>query len=259
MKVGKSGMILPMILVFIMISQLVYWGLLRLNSINLQRYELYNNYYQSRIQEQMSNLWYLDLVNNLSHDFEDFIYDRFIELYNSRSPKPSMSDFSQDPHIGIQYMGMMDNYEQLYLFSHSLYLSEQGFQYSDSFNKVTVNGSLTEDNYPLTLDEVYLNLINQRNLDLELEEMIHTITLQGYRYIKEDSQRRLHTWRINLKTDLSLEFNNGRTHISIEGLEKNISSYVYPRDFLRKTSFELADINFIQHWQGFYFEKEIEE
>ncbi|MGO3212705.1 MAG: hypothetical protein ACTIK0_05960, partial [Ruoffia tabacinasalis] len=53
MRNNKQGMVMVYVIVFLLVSQLIYWGLLRLNQINLSRYLNFNDYYTANIQEEL--------------------------------------------------------------------------------------------------------------------------------------------------------------------------------------------------------------
>lgn len=248
---------MPFVLVFIFISHLIYWSILSLNRINLQRYSLYQDYYQAAIQERMADLWFEEEVGSLSQDLEAFIYDKVSDLYHKRKLEGFNHQFIEAPQFGWQLLEKEGDYERVYLFSQSLYLSESAFDMSESFQRLSVNGSLTPTNLPVSLEEEALNLSNIRNLQEELELVHNSLLDQGFRLSQQDEYRQLFPWNLNLDNPLLFHFNQGATLINLVNGHKTSESHISPRNFVRSQSLQFERVHFLLYWQSFIYEREV--
>lgn len=252
-----SALVLPLTLSFMLISQLSYWGLLHLNKTNLYRLKQMTSYYQSEIQQTITD-HYLDIANTerLEEDFSSHLFSNFIHFleHNMTVQKLSVNPLSIN-HLNLPQYGWLnisDNIEQekILIYQTKVFLDPYLFNLIQSSPEIYFSGLLSQNFYPQ--DFSALNQINPNPFPMPLVQLLEVFIQEDYRLIKNLNSRKIYDWSFEALQDQSVEivFNTGRTHSFQEGSQYLINSQINLSDLNRLTSHPLPQGNYLLQWEG---------
>ncbi|MGX7092237.1 hypothetical protein [Hutsoniella sourekii] len=69
MTLNRSGLVMPVVLIFFLISQLIYWSFLKLNQYYTYRQIHFQDYYQARIQVDLAQAYLEPNYPDQAHDY----------------------------------------------------------------------------------------------------------------------------------------------------------------------------------------------
>lgn len=255
---SKKGVIMPLLLVFLLISQIIYSGLLYLNRINSSRTVNFQDYYQVMIQEVLTQKVYNSLKESESQQLENIIQAKLTDQHLLMMPSNIMLPLLGGSQLGVVELSADNAYQRLFVYSSEIFLSSSGLELLDKFNAVSVNGGLDEKNFPLSLEELMPYEWPLRDLKQERDQLIEAIEQEGFRLIDSSQRRHLEHWYYTNSNYYTMNFNEGSTQVSYKDGYLQLDSFLPQRQFSRSSQFERTGASYLIHWKGFLFEREQE-
>lgn len=250
MRNNKQAMVMVYVIVFLLVSQLIYWGLLRLNQINLSRYWNFNDYYIANIQEELvMNL--LPPIERLdAQNLEEAIMIRFNEQATAYKPKQVLDHIDSHKQFGVLQLAANQQFEQLYVYTQEVFLQEVALEYCDAFNVIVCSGVITRPGQ-----------VEGSNPELEALWKATEASLldQGFRLSKVDDFLRTYDWTPEDIGPLQIQTNHGLTSYSRSNGIEMWSTELLPRSFSRQQQREQMRYNYSVRWRGYLFEREFTE
>lgn len=250
MRNNKQGMVMVYVIIFLLVSQLIYWGLLRLNQINLSRYLNFNDYYTANIQEELVMNLLPPIEQMDAQNLEEAIMIRFNEQATAYKPKQVLDHIDSHKQFGVLQLAANQQYEQLYVYTQEVFLQEVALDYCDAFNAIVCSGVITRPGQ-----------VEGSNPELEAlwKETEASLLDQGFRLSKVDDFIRTYDWTPEDIGPLQIQTNHGLTSYSRSNGIEMWSTELLPRSFSRQQQREQMRYNYSVRWRGYLFEREFTE
>ncbi|MBF6626032.1 hypothetical protein [Tuanshanicoccus lijuaniae] len=208
---NKRGMALPIVMVFLFLSQLLYMSLLSYNQIQSQRYKNFSAYYENQIQFALAKQMLAS--DNVKTQLENELLSVIEKQSNYFSRLlPVEKILYQSNQLKLYQTAN----EALVLIAHHLYIDEQFPESLLPLNNFILDGILLQDAKKQPIDGALLKEVNQlvatlkeenwqensnrkkqRNFQYRIQEEklpIHTFHFENGTVIV---QERLNEWRLN--------------------------------------------------------------
>ena len=250
MRNNKQGMVMVYVIIFLLVSQLIYWGLLRLNQINLSRYLNFNDYYTANIQEELVMNLLPPIEQMDAQNLEEAIMIRFNEQATAYKPKQVLNHIDSHKQFGVLQLAANQQYEQLYVYTQEVFLQEVALDYCDAFNAIVCSGVITRPGQ-----------VEGSNPELAALWKATEASLldQGFRLSKVDDFLRTYDWTPEDIGPLQIQTNHGLTSYSRSNGIEMWSTELLPRSFSRQQQREQMRYNYSVRWRGYLFEREFTE
>lgn len=250
MRNNKQGMVMVYVIIFLLVSQLIYWGLLRLNQISLSRYLNFNDYYTANIQEELVMNLLPPIEQMDAQNLEEAIMIRFNEQATAYKPKQVLDHIDSHKQFGVLQFAANQQYEQLYVYTQEVFLQEVALDYCDAFNAIVCSGVITRPGQ-----------VEGSNPELEALWKATEASLldQGFRLSKVDDFLRTYDWTPEDIGPLQIQTNHGLTSYSRSNGIEMWSTELLPRSFSRQQQREQMRYNYSVRWRGYLFEREFTE
>ena len=250
MRNNKQGMVMVYVIIFLLVSQLIYWGLLRLNQISLSRYLNFNDYYTANIQEELVMNLLPPIEQMDAQNLEEAIMIRFNEQATAYKPKQVLDHIDSHKQFGVLQLAANQQYEQLYVYTQEVFLQEVALDYCDAFNAIVCSGVITRPGQ-----------VEGSNPELEAlwKETEASLLDQGFRLSKVDDFIRTYDWTPEDIGPLQIQTNHGLTSYSRSNGIEMWSTELLPRSFSRQQQREQMRYNYSVRWRGYLFEREFTE
>lgn len=250
MRNNKQGMVMVYVIIFLLVSQLIYWGLLRLNQINLSRYLNFNDYYTANIQEELVMNLLPPIEQMDAQNLEEAIMIRFNEQATAYKLKQVLDHIDSHKQFGVLQLAANQQYEQLYVYTQEVFLQEVALDYCDAFNAIVCSGVITRPGQ-----------VEGSNPELEALWKATEASLldQGFRLSKVDDFLRTYDWTPEDIGPLQIQTNHGLTSYSRSNGIEMWSTELLPRSFSRQQQREQMRYNYSVRWRGYLFEREFTE
>lgn len=250
MRNNKQGMVMVYVIIFLLVSQLIYWGLLRLNQISLSRYLNFNDYYTANIQEELVMNLLPPIEQMDAQNLEEAIMIRFNEQATAYKPKQVLDHIDSHKQFGVLQLAANQQYEQLYVYTQEVFLQEVALDYCDAFNAIVCSGVITRPGQ-----------VEGSNPELEAlwKETEASLLDQGFRLSKVDDFLRTYDWTPEDIGPLQIQTNHGLTSYSRSNGIEMWSTELLPRSFSRQQQREQMRYNYSVRWRGYLFEREFTE
>ena len=250
MRNNKQGMVMVYVIIFLLVSQLIYWGLLRLNQISVSRYLNFNDYYTANIQEELVMNLLPPIEQMDAQNLEEAIMIRFNEQGTAYKPKQVLDHIDSHKQFGVLQLAANQQYEQLYVYTQEVFLQEVALDYCDAFNAIFCSGVITRPGQ-----------VEGSNPELEAlwKETEASLLDQGFRLSKVDDFLRTYDWTPEDIGPLQIQTNHGLTSYSRSNGIEMWSTELLPRSFSRQQQREQMRYNYSVRWRGYLFEREFTE
>lgn len=97
-NLNRRGMALPIVFIFLVISQIVYMGLLRLNQLNMQHYRLFQQHYVASIQVLLTRAQLTPSPETLATQWERHIREVQAAQFNQRFGTASFTWLTEESY-----------------------------------------------------------------------------------------------------------------------------------------------------------------
>lgn len=256
MGVNKRGIVMVYVLVFVVFSQLIYWGLLRINQVNSKRYIDYQSHYQANIQEKMT----LNLIQHMEADhpryLEAFINHEKMEAINSMKIAYGGEWVDVSPNAYIHF-GLNEDRETAVIYLPEVYLSLDLLNYCLEFEGLACAGYRQSNKEPIGFSasqEIYYNP-NRLTMN-QITDLVHQSILDlGYRYNGSFEYRTQLYWDPPQKTDLVVRTNNGVSYYQHKLNNSTLQTMLEVRSFQRLFKINAFDQNVLIYWRASQYEK----
>lgn len=249
---NKEGIVLPIVMVFMVISQTVYWGVLHLNQINSQQYKQFQAYYQADIQKNMV----AHLLNNDDSRFafklESKIYDDLSTQHETMINTVAIDSWLlENPQVGLGRLSSNVDRERLILYQQQLYLDQDQldycliFQSLECFGRLNVNGTYD----PVSLTPTLLNADTFDELQIQL-------IADGFVLNRTLKRNFLNHLPNDDFSEIYFGFNIG--NVSINKLNNNFYQYTTQlkhTDFFTSQKVPITITRYLLIWQGYIYER----
>lgn len=255
----KKGMVMVYVLIFMLISQLVYWGLLRFNQINMLRYVSYEDYYTAKIQAKMTEHLFIPYQSDAIQNFEWQLIDNLQGNIQKHSPSNIIEWIELSDQFGIARLEQ-DGYEQLFVFTQKIYLPEEYLLYGRKANNISIAGTIGDKNMLHSFDELEMQQFDPSYINItELFSNTQELLLeQRFRESMRTSAQTSYQWVPPNVSSLNVLTNKGTTTYSRQnGVEKHTTN-LYQRDFNRVIQSKQTTIYYIVSWNSYLFERELQ-
>ena len=99
---NQQGIVLPVVMVFMVLSQTVYWGVLHLNLINSQQYKQFQAYYQAEIQNSMVDHLLIDDDSVFALTLENQLFDHLLKQHDLMVKNLAIESWLlEKPQVGL--------------------------------------------------------------------------------------------------------------------------------------------------------------
>ncbi|MBS4461555.1 hypothetical protein JXA27_03085 [Aerococcaceae bacterium zg-B36] len=208
---NKRGMALPIVIVFLFLSQLLYMSLLSYNQIQSQRYKNFTAYYENQIQFALAKqLLAATDINTKMEEELDTIIKKQTDYFARLLP------IEQELYRTKQMVVYQANDNAVVLMAHYLYLDEQFPKSLLPLNNFVLDGVLLKDGKKQMTDEELMQQVNRFITTMQenhLQENIKRKKQRNFQYrIQVDKlpvqlfhfengtvivEQRLNEWRLN--------------------------------------------------------------
>lgn len=248
----KRGIVLPIVIVFMLISQVVYWGILHLNQLNSQQYLQFQSYYQDEIQHVMIE----DILNDVTFlstkSLENKVLSDLSIQHEVMKNRLNIIEWGlEENQVGwATLLSHNENEERIIIYRHSLYINDDSQDNCRLFETIYCEGVLNKNGTysPFPLDnnklnnQVFMNLKNQLiNVGFILEQQVQRNALKNW--IFEGLPQTLFT------------FNTGSILLTNQITQYQLSSQLKQSNFNRSISKEIDYTQFLIIWQAEIYSK----
>ncbi|MGF3072404.1 hypothetical protein [Facklamia sp. P12934] len=238
----KKGLILPMVLCFMMLSQVIYLGVIQLNALQRQRIHQSNNYYQLQIQTLLTDF-------NLRPVLQDQ-WTKSIEESIQREcqllQKESLNDlglFTSDSLIQTVNLIEVDtlDIESLLLLYKTLIFIEYPSNFESSFSIIEADGEW------LANGQVTLFPNSSKESSFDASQIF--LSSQGYRLNKQLTKQKESQWVGTIEKEFQIEFNSGTSKVLSSRDELIFDSRLSSGESFEKKQ-DLPQLNYLLQWHG---------
>lgn len=248
----KRGIVLPIVIVFMLISQVVYWGILRLNQLNSQQYLQFQSYYQDEIQHVMIE----DILNDVTllstKSLENKVLSDLSIQHEVMKNRLNIIEWGlEENQVGwATLLSHNENEERIIIYRHSLYINDDSQDNCRLFETIYCEGVLNKNGTysPFPLDnnnlnnQVFMTLKNQLiNVGFILEQQVQRNAIKNW--IFEGLPQTLFT------------FNTGSILLTNQITRYQLSSQLKQSNFKRSKSKQIEHTQFLIIWQGEIYSK----
>ncbi|MCR8969337.1 hypothetical protein [Facklamia sp. 7083-14-GEN3] len=239
---NKKGLILPMVLCFMMLSQVIYLGVIQLNALHRQRIHQSNNYYQLQIQTLLadSNLRPI-LQDQWTKSLEESL-QRECQLLQ----KESLNDlglFTSDSLI--QTINLIEvetlDFDSLLLLYKTLIFIEKPSNFEPTFSIIEADGEWVAN------DQVTLFPNSSKEDSFDASHLL--LSSQGYLINKGLNKNKKSQWVGTLEQEFQIEFNTGTSKILTSGYKLIFDSRLSTGESFEKKQ-DLPQLNYLLQWHG---------
>ena len=220
----KRGIVLPIVIVFMLISQVVYWGILHLNQLNSQQYLQFQSYYQDEIQHVMIE----DILNDVTFlstkSLENKVLSDLSIQHEVMKNRLNIIEWGlEENQVGwATLLSHNENEERIIIYRHSPYIND-------------------DSQYNLN-NQVFMTLKNQLiNVAFILEQQVQRNAIKNW--IFEGLPQTLFT------------FNTGSILLTNQITRYQLSSQLKQSNFKRSKSKQIEHTQFLIIWQGEIYSK----
>lgn len=253
---SKRGMVMVYVLVFLLFSQLIYWGMLRINQANSLRYSDFQDHYRANIQEHMvlNVLHYLEEDN--SKLLEGYISQEIYSNYE-RMMGQNLGEWIEIRPNLLMHSYQADECEFVQLYVAEIFLSVELLDYCLAFEDQACSGFIQSDN---TMKVFSLTQADHYNIDREsptqiIDEVQQTISNMGYRLIDSQHYQTRLNWLSPQQLELVVGTNYGTSYYQLGSIHSTLRTVMDVRDFNRTIKTNAYDNRLIISWQAIQFEK----
>ena len=248
------------VIIFMLLSQLIYWGLLRFNQVNTARYVNFQDYYTTKIQELMINKLVSINDDNDPKELESHINRELVQKFETHSISTIEEWLDYSNQLGIAYE-VVDEYEQIHIFIQEVFLPKDLSIYSDYFSIFSSSGIINNKNALERYDAKTLeeNNANYRDLQSEYGALKESLMGQSFRLIHHDSYRLPIKWTFKDIPPIKIQTNHGTTTYSRVNGSKKLDTILSTRNFNRLMESPIPKTNYAIYWSEYIFERELDD
>ncbi|MGO4929076.1 hypothetical protein ACTQ45_08610 [Fundicoccus sp. Sow4_D5] len=143
---NQKGIVLPVVMVFMVLSQTVYWGVLHLNQINSQQYKQFQAYYQAEIQNSMVDHLLIDDDSVFALTLENQLFDHLLKQHDLMVKNLAIESWLlEKPQVGLARLSSAVDRERLFLYRQLVYLDQEQLDYCLLFQDIECFGQLNSN------------------------------------------------------------------------------------------------------------------
>ncbi|MGO4937265.1 hypothetical protein ACTQ54_06530 [Fundicoccus sp. Sow4_H7] len=255
-KQAKLAYSMPIVLVFMVISQLIYWGILRLNYTQSSQNKAYQNYYLAQIHYLMLDNFLTVDTDLISEDLQQTISSQINLIHQEIDANHSVIQaWPLNCQFGIKQLETEGDHERFWLYYTEVFVDEIGLNYCSSMADLHCFGQIMPD-----ASYQYLNhpQLNEGKTDwLAAFYLIQDDLLSnGYRLANQRQRNRQFEWKqpIVEGQQFHSDYMNIQFVPSIQQFEYHVNRF----DHSYHTQFtqEIQRGKALIRYTGFLFEKE---
>lgn len=250
---NKRGIVMIYVIIFMLISQLIYWGLLRFNQVNTASYIDFQDYYTARIQELLSHNIVSSFVEDDYIDLENHMNQNLDHQYETHSIANLDEWLDLSNQFGVAY-STSGHYERIHIFSQEIFLPESFKNSGYEFKSVSWSGVINGQNELERYDAV-----GDFDLVHEYELIKQKLTDQSFRLVSQNGYRIPIRWTPKDLPAISFQTNHGSTILSRTKGVKKTETQIVEREFNRTTNVAALNTNYAIYWRDYIFERELSE
>lgn len=257
---SKRGLILPIVMVFVLISQLIYWGLLHLNQTNSQRLINFQAYYQAQIQQLLTQDY---LYQAPSAYLEMIEFQIMLSMQNSFDVlKPAINTkewWIQTPQFGIASLESPNNVERIFIYEHQLFIDESELAYCSSFNLLFCAGKLNSNQTydPLSFEMTTHDFGDVVVSSVMYQEEIELLLREGFKRVKQVERNAKDFWQDQSIQQNIFQFNNGSLTVLPYPTYYQLTAQLTHPVFQLNKKFPYESLNFLIIFNGSYYERDL--
>ena len=253
---NKRGMVMVYVLVFLLFSQLIYWGILRINQVNSQRYADFQDHYRASVQENMVLNLFQGVHEENTKLLEGYIQER-IDRYYQGMVKAKEGEWTEvQPNLYLLYYQQEDR-EVAQFFVADVYMSVELIDYCLAFEDQSCSGYIHTDNttklFSSTQAQYYRE--DQASSLQVIEEVQHWLEDLGYQFIDYKHDQIRLNWQSPQHLDLVVGTNYGTSYYQMTSIHSTLHTVINGRAFDRTIKTNAYDNRLIIGWKSFQFEK----
>lgn len=245
---GKHGFVMPFVLTFFCLSQLVYMGLLNYQQISLQRLTEYQRYYETKIQERILKENYLKDEHLWTQDIERQVLEICDQQFSKHLIPEEMTVIIDHPQWRLsQFHAPNDGYllERIDLYMEDDLPAKISTQLPFEISGKLENGLAIDDQQPLSWQSDY---------DKYYQLFSHTFT--NHKILPS----RKYQWHIkeSIPDIPILTFLNGQSYLQLGKQPYTFQIVSRLRSgFSTQNTYTLRSFKALCHWQGTIFTSEM--
>lgn len=228
---NRKGLALPVVLFFMLVSQLLYMGLIRLNQLNMLHHQLFQQHFQAQVQANIAWAAYNPVRLAKSESLEtQFLQDlgKDIERINER-----LADGKEIDMLDERVYAIEDNESGLLLVSYAL----------------------DWENAPKWQQEWDLNQWNQ---EVELTHYQQQLASRGYEYQHSEVHEYAMKWQVPMASVAEYRFVNGKVIIEPQQETYFVTSRLAESDFVYTKEYEVEEVKSVIHYTIYFYAKKID-
>lgn len=251
---NKRGIVLPIVMIFMVISQVVYWGIIHLNQINSQQYIQFQAYYQAQIQNNMVD----HLMNNddavFAEELEKQVSNQLLTQHELMINSLGIDTWwLEEAQVGIASLATNTEIERILLFQQFVFIDQQQLDFCLLFNSIDCSGRLnTNGTYdPLIFDKLNPSADTFSSLQRQF-------VAEGFSLNRQLKRNFLDVWTYSGLVDALFTFNLG--HVAIQRVNSNDYQYTTQLKqiaFMLKQTHPIESADYLLIWQGYIYERPV--
>lgn len=252
---NKKGIVLPIVMVFMLLSQTLYWSMLHLNQINSQQYQQFQAYYQTEIQHSIVDHLLASDDASLVLVLEEQIIKQMLNQHHLMIHSLAVDDFLLElPQVGLAQLSANNYSERVLLYKQQLFLDHSRLDFCPLFQSLECFGQLNANG---TYDPISLSFPTEKK-DLFENLQSHLIT-EGFVLNRQLKRNYIDQLVDNSFDGLNFTFNTGDVFIQqINPSTYQISSQLNHVTFQVKQAKPIPITRYLLIWQGEIYERLIE-
>lgn len=231
---NKKGMVMIYVLLFILISQVIYLGILRINQVNSQRYIDFQDNFKAEIQEKMT----MNLLATIESDnhlvLEEYISEKVLTNLDSIGDIESPEWIQITPLSYVRYDQVKDK-EQASFYLFEVFMPVELVDYCVDFTQQACSGYISENNQLKPFSPTQASYYNQNtyNLNQVIETVHQNLIEMGFLMKQSSNYRASYSWTPPQNIGLGVLTNNGNSIILKNSQQTMLQTTILPRDFSR--------------------------
>lgn len=257
----KRGLVMPIVMVFMLISQLVYWGLIHLNQTNSQRLINFNGYYEAQIQQMITHSYLTQPLEVYLDSIEQHILTNLDASFGMMQTTLTIDEWwTLTPQVGIGNLHSSDSKERIFIYEHQLYLDDTQLNKCSLFDVLFCEGKLNANNTydPLPFEPSTHYFEDQSITSETFEELTQSLSEEGFVRVKMSERNAQHVWQDSTIQNASYHFGNGTVSVQTQ------KTLYYLKSQLNHPVIELSSkqpyqvLRYLIKLKGYIYERDLE-
>ena len=220
-NLNRRGLALPFVFVFLVVSHLVYMGLLRLNHLNMRHHQLFQQHYQARVQASMAYSRKIPTKKILAINLKNFVENQMKVHLNNRLDGIEMTWITPTSHEKGILLLQDENQQLLFVFGQTI-----EFETND-----------------------WHELMEMQLLSLDIHDLFPDVPFETYDLLDETTTDYPSEWVPEPITQHVFSFNEGKVTFENNKIKSSLNTgYLYETDTI------IQEVPYKIKWRNWIFD-----